>query len=324
MGALSSLLLFVCVLVHEIAHSYVSNKLGVGVKEITLFIFGGVAKLSKEPTSPGVEFKIAVAGPLASAALAVLFKAVSLVIDAGEYPAIAAVTGYLAMINVALLIFNMIPGFPLDGGRVLRAVWWAKTGNMETATRVASSIGKGFAMFLIVVGVIQALIGNTAGLWSVFIGVFLRQAAQGSYQQVIMRHALEGLKVRDIMTKEVVTVDAKLTIEELVEHYFFKYRFMSFPVTTGSETVGLITLNAVRGVDKKLWARTTVSEVMLRLTPVDTIAPEEAAVNVIEKLQSSEVGRFPVMEATGALVGMLSTRDIMRAMELKSRLAHLS
>ncbi|MBI5236154.1 MAG: site-2 protease family protein [Deltaproteobacteria bacterium] len=322
MGALSSLLLFVCVLVHEIAHSYVSNLLGVGVKEITLFIFGGVAKLSKEPTSPGVEFKIAVAGPLASAALAVLFKAASMVINAGEYPAIVAVTGYLAMVNVALLIFNMIPGFPLDGGRVLRAVWWAKTGNMETATRVASAIGKGFAMFLIVVGVIQALSGNAFGLWSVFIGVFLRQAAQGSYQQLVMRHALEGLKVRDIMTKEVVTVDAKLTIEELVEHYFFKYRFMSFPVTTGSETVGIITLNTVRGVDKNLWARTTVSEVMLRLTPVDTLAPGEAATDVFEKLQSSEAGRFPVMEATGALVGMLSTRDIMRAMELKSRLGN--
>lgn len=228
MGFVSSFLLFACVLIHELSHSYTSNRLGLEIKEITLFIFGGVAQLTKEPEDALVELKIAVAGPLASGVLSVLFWAISKTVPQADYPVIYAIFAYLAMINVVLMIFNMIPGFPLDGGRVLRAIWWYKTGDLNAATRVASRIGKGFAIFLIIMGFLQIATGNfTGGIWSVFIGVFLQQAAESGYQQLVIKRALEGLKVSDVMSKGVVSVEEDFTVQKVVDEYFFKYHYAS-------------------------------------------------------------------------------------------------
>src|SRR3989304_4072394 len=191
MGILSATLLFACVLIHE----------------ISLFIFGGVAQLTKEPEDAATELKIAIAGPAASLVLALLFYGSAAAVNPEAFPLLKSVLGYLALINFILLAFNMIPGFPLDGGRVFRALWWMRTGDLNKATKVASNIGKGFALFLIVMGFFQIFMGSfVGGLWFVFIGVFVQQAAESGYQQVVIKKALSGLKVKDLMSKPVITV----------------------------------------------------------------------------------------------------------------------
>jgi Zn-dependent protease len=321
MGLFSSLSIFICVLIHELSHSYTANSLGLDIKEITLFIFGGMAHLTREPDDPKVELKIAVAGPLASLALAFIFWALKGLVDGvADIPVLSAVLGFLAYINLALLIFNMVPGFPLDGGRVLRAIWWLKTGDIKKSTRLASRIGKGFAFFLIILGFMQIFVGNfTGGLWFILIGVFLQQAAEGSYRQLIMKMALEGVRVREIMTKEVITVEGNLTISEAVEEYFLNYHLASFPVTSFGRVEGMLTLSDVRKVGREKWDTTLVRDIMERLTPERILTPDDTALQVLAKMTREGVGRYPVIYR-GELVGILSRRDLMKIMELKSEL----
>lgn len=318
MGLVSALLLFACVLIHEISHSYTSNKLGLVVKDITLFIFGGVAQLTKEPDDAIEELKIAIAGPVSSGVLAAVFWLISKLPVLEGHPILFAVASYLAMINTMLLVFNMIPGFPLDGGRVLRALWWMKTGDVDSATKLASRIGKGFAVFLILAGFLQIAVGNfTGGIWSVLIGVFLQQAAQSGYQQLVLKNALNGVLVRELMSTGVITVDELIPIEDVVEHYFFKYHYASFPVTSGTRPVGIITLNQIRLLDKAKWASTAVKDVMHRLTPQDVLSPDDSALEATTKMAGNSIGRFPVI-AAGMVVGMVSRSDIIKLLELKS------
>jgi len=322
MGVISSLSLFICVLIHELSHSYTSNRLGLDIKEITLFIFGGMAKLTREPDRAMDELKIAAAGPLASLALAVFFYFLRNLIDrAYNFPPLSAVIGFLAYINLALLIFNMIPGFPLDGGRVLRAVWWARTGDVKKATRVASQIGKGFAIFLIVYGFFQIISGFfIGGLWALLIGTFLQQAAEGSYRQLLMKLSLEGVRVEDIMSKTVVTMEDGIPLSDAIEKYFFKYHFVSFPVTSGGRVVGLIALNNIRETEKEKWHTTAVRDVMEKISPERVLHPGDNVLHALSKMLSEGVGRFPVIDAGGSLAGILSRRDIMKIMEFKTEL----
>ena len=322
MGVISSLSLFICVLIHELSHSYTSNRLGLDIKEITLFIFGGMAKLTREPDRAMDELKIAAAGPLASLALAVFFYFLRNLIDrAYNFPPLSAVIGFLAYINLALLIFNMIPGFPLDGGRVLRAVWWARTGDVKKATRVASQIGKGFAIFLIVYGFFQIISGFfIGGLWALLIGTFLQQAAEGSYRQLLMKLSLEGVRVEDIMSKTVVTMEDGISLSDAIEKYFFKYHFVSFPVTSGGRVVGLIALNNIRETEKEKWHTTAVRDVMEKISPERVLHPGDNVLHALSKMLSEGVGRFPVIDAGGSLAGILSRRDIMKIMEFKTEL----
>src|SRR3989304_3642431 len=322
MGVISSLSLFICVLIHELSHSYTSNRLGLDIKEITLFIFGGMAKLTREPDRAMDELKIAAAGPLASLALAVFFYFLRNLIDrAYNFPPLSAVIGFLAYINLALLIFNMIPGFPLDGGRVLRAVWWARTGDVKKATRVASQIGKGFAIFLIVYGFFQIISGFfIGGLWALLIGTFLQQAAEGSYRQLLMKLSLEGVRVEDIMTKTVVPMEDGISLSDAIEKYFFKYHFVSFPVTSGGRVVGLIALNNIRETEKEKGHTTAVRDVMEKISPERVLHPGDNVLHALSKMLSEGVGRFPVIDPGGSLAGILSRRDIMKIMEFKTEL----
>jgi len=323
MGILSATLLFVCVLIHEFSHSYTANRLGMDIHEITLFIFGGVAQLTKEPEDAATELKIAIAGPAASLVLGLLFYGAAVLVDPEAYPLLRSVLGYLALINFILLAFNMIPGFPLDGGRVFRALWWLKTGDLNTATRVASNIGKGFAIFLIVMGFIQIFTGNfVGGLWFVFIGVFVQQAAESGYQQVVIKKALAGLKVKDLMSKPVITVEEASSVSDAVENYFFKFHHASFPVRADGGVSGLLTLNNVRAVDKDKWEVTRVGDVMNKLGQKDILGPEDSALEALARMMSNNngnLGRFPVVEE-GRLVGIISRQDIMKMLEFKAGL----
>lgn len=320
-GIISAILLFVCVLIHELSHSYTSNRLGLDIKEIKLFIFGGVAQLTKEPEDPATELKIAVAGPAASIALAGIFWILTQLVKTFHlYPIAAAIFEYLTTINIVLVVFNMIPGFPLDGGRVLRAIWWKKTGDIQKATQAASKAGKGFSLLLILFGFTQIFFGNfVGGLWMVFIGMFLQQAAESSYSQLLVKKALEKIKVGDAMTKNVVVLAEDSTLATAVEKYFFGYHFVGFPVASDGRIVGIITLNNARVIPKELWATTLVRDVMNRITPDIILSPEDNAMDALSRMINLDIGRVLVMD-NGKLVGIITRRDIMKLMEFKADL----
>lgn len=319
MGVVSSFLLFACVLAHEISHSYVSNALGVRVSEITLFIFGGVAHLSEEPQDPIVELKIALAGPAASVVLAVIFRLAAGLTEGVVNPLVTAILSYLSMINVVLVVFNMIPGFPLDGGRVLRALWWFKSGNLARATAIATGVGRGFAYLLMLFGGVQMLMGNITGLWSIFIGVFLQQAAGTSYEQLRLKQTLEGVKVRDLMSRDIVTIDEDVSVAEAVDAYFLKHHYTSFPVVSLGRPKGLLMFASIRGLPRDEWPTKRVGEVMIRLEPEDMLGPESSALDALVRMFNEGAGRLIVVE-DGRLVGVISRRDILKLMEFKTGL----
>ncbi len=321
LGVISAVLLFACVLIHELSHSYTSNRLGIEIKEITLFIFGGVARLTEEPNDAIKELKIAVAGPLASLVLAVLFKVLYLATENAGILPLSALFEFLYIINIVLLVFNMIPGFPLDGGRVLRAIWWASTGNVIRATKITSTIGKGFALVLIVFGFIEIFGGFfIQGLWAILIGTFLMQASEASYRQLLMKATLEDVKVGDIMSTGVVTVDAALTLQRVIDEYFFHYHFVSFPVSDGQRIVGMLSLNDVRVIPREKWVEVTVREAMKPLpSGRSELHPQDLVTEAFTRMLEEGAGRYPVVDE-GRLVGIISRRDIMKTMELKTEL----
>ncbi|MEK7688805.1 MAG: site-2 protease family protein [Deltaproteobacteria bacterium] len=321
MGVISAILLFACVLIHELSHSYTSNKLGLDIKEITLFIFGGVARLTKEPDDPVTELKVAVAGPAASIALAAIFWVLMQIADIFSiYPVLSAIFEYLAMINMVLVIFNMIPGFPLDGGRVLRSLWWKKTGDLQKATQIASRVGKGFAALLIGFGFFQIFLGNfIGGLWMIFIGMFLQQTADSSYRQLLVKKTLERIKVGDAMTRNVVTIAEDSTLTTVVEKYFFGYHFVGFPVSSDGRITGMLTLNNVRLVPKEKWDTTLVRDVINKISPDAILSPEDNAMDALSRMIDLDTGRVLVMD-DDKLIGIITRRDIMKLMEFKTDL----
>jgi Zn-dependent protease len=321
MGVVSSLLLFASILLHELSHSYVANRLGMDIRGITLFIFGGIAELSREPDDPRMELKIAIAGPIASVVLAILFWLIKEGLTAmALFPLVASICSYLVIINIVVVIFNMIPGFPLDGGRVLRAIWWMKSGNLQRATMVAGRVGKGFALFLIFFGILQTFTGNIiGGLWMVFIGIFLQQAAESGYREVLIRNSLSGIRVGDVMTREVVTVHPDDSLQVIVDDYLFRHHCVSFPVVAASRLVGMLNLGDIRAVPKEKWKETRVRDVMEPVTLHSIVTPEETAIEVLSKMATLGVGRFPVVHM-GKLVGIISRRDIMKLMAFKREL----
>ncbi len=321
MGVVSSLLLFASILLHELSHSYVANRLGMDIRGITLFIFGGIAELSREPDDPRMELKIAIAGPIASVVLAIFFWFITEGLTAmALFPLVASVCNYLAIINIVVVIFNMIPGFPLDGGRVLRAIWWMKSGNLQRATMVASRVGKGFALFLIFFGILQTFTGNIiGGLWMVFIGFFLQQAAESGSREVLIKNSLSGIRVGDVMTREVVTVHPDDSLQIIVDDYLFRHHCVSFPVVAASRLVGMLNLGDIRAIPKEKWRETRVRDVMEPVTQCSIASSAETAIEVLSRMATLGVGRFPVVRE-GGLVGIISRRDIMKLMAFKREL----
>ncbi len=322
MGTVAATLLFVSVLLHEFAHSFVAIKYGIQVLSIRLFIFGGVAQVSSEPRSGRHEFLIALAGPVMSMFLGILFGMVYVVLWlSGQYPPTAAVAGYLALSNVILALFNLIPGFPLDGGRILRAILWDRWDDMARATKVVSQLGNGFALCLILLGVVQFLLTQSliSGLWFIFIGLFMKQSATGSYQAVVLKQALAGVQIRQIMTVNVVGVDWLVSLEELVRDYIYRHQFTNFPVFNRDEFLGMVSLDDVKQVEKQLWAFKQVRDVMTPVEQVPSLKPTDDATEALARMVTDDLGRMPVLE-NGHLVGIVSRRDIMNLFKIKSDL----
>jgi len=321
MGVIGALGLFLSVIFHEFCHSLVARHLGLPMKGITLFIFGGVAEMGDEPPSAKVEFLMAIAGPISSIFIGAIFYLIYVGGMSGGWPLpVNGVIRYLAYINLLLAAFNLLPAFPLDGGRVLRSILWGTWNDLRRATRVSATIGSTFGIFLIVLGIFQFIGGNfIGGMWWFLIGLFLRGAAQTSYQQLLVRNALEGEPVRRFMNPNPVTVPRAITVAQLVEDYIYKYHFKMFPVMDNGGLVGCITTQQVKEVPRENWSRETIGELVSQSSPENTISPETDAIKALALMNQTGNSRFLVVEGT-QLVGVLTLKDLMNFFSLKVEL----
>jgi Zn-dependent protease/predicted transcriptional regulator len=308
-GLLATLLLFASVFLHELSHSLMALRFGIPVTAITLHIFGGVSELGREPERPGQEFAVAVVGPLTSLAIAALVGA--LLVLGEPAPAVAAILRYLVVVNIVVGLFNLVPGFPLDGGRLLRALVWKLRGSLREATRAATLAGSAFAFFLMGVGILRALTGEfLGGLWLLLIGLFLRQAAEGSYQHLLLERTLRPRAVRDVMAREVIAVPSDLTLDQVIGQYFERHHVTSFPVVDRDRPVGILPLRQLKDVPRERWERTPVRDLMLALDESLTAAPGDSLWLAFTKLSRNGLGRLAVLE-NGRLVGYLSMKDVL-------------
>lgn len=343
LSLVAALLFFASVLTHEMAHSLVARSQGIPVRNITLFLFGGVANIQREPSTPKNEFLMAVSGPLASLLLgtSLLLVAAGGAITEGVPRPGAIITGlspvgtillWLGSINIILAVFNMIPGFPLDGGRVLRSILWAVTNNLRRATRWAAVIGQSIAWIMIAAGIAMAvglrlpLLGSglVSGVWLAFIGWFLNNASVQSYRHVAVQDMLEGVRVSQLMYQNPPIVTQDCTISDLIQTKLLDTDEKSFPVLDNGKLLGIINLDDARRVPRDQWEFTTVSQVMTPQQRLVTVTPDEGAVSAMEKMAQDDVHQLPVVlpQPYGRLefIGLLRPRDILRWLQAQSDL----
>ena len=317
LGAIASLLLFGSVLLHELAHSLVAQRQGLQVRSITLFLFGGVSDLSGESPRPGVEFLVAIVGPLSSFVIAAIAFGIALAAPGGY---VEAVFGYLAIINLLLGAFNLIPGFPLDGGRVLRSIIWRATGSLRRATEIAGTIGTIVAYAFFIWGFLRVLNGDLlGGLWIAAIGWFLQMAASASVAQVQMESTLRGTRVSDIVQPDDRSVSPDLDVAHLIEEHLLPQNRRSMPVTADGQVVGMVTLGDVRDVPPERRATTRVADVMGGRDGVEVVHPTDSLSQALETLGRGDHEQAPVVDGR-RLVGILTRRDVLRQFQMRQML----
>ncbi|MFQ6069612.1 MAG: site-2 protease family protein [Candidatus Aminicenantales bacterium] len=317
-GLLTSLFVFASVLFHELAHSLVAIQQGEKVRSITLFILGGVAQITEEPKEPLKEFTMALLGPLSSLFLAFVFFIFSLFLRTTSEP-LFALTSYLAVINTVLAVFNLLPGFPMDGGRVLRSIIWKLTGDLRRATKIASVTGQVFSFLLIGIGILHILRGNLSGLWLIFIGWFLHSAAVRGYEQVIVESMLKGVRAEDLMTENFKTVPTSLSVKELVENFILRERERVFLVADEERLKGIVCLEDVKKLPQERWATTTVGEIMTPREKLEAVSFDTDGRSILTSLTSKDVNQVPVMEGD-RIAGIICRNDILRFIQLRSEL----
>jgi len=320
MGLVSALLLFASVLAHELSHAVMARRHGLPVSRITLFIFGGVAYMGREPLGPRAEFLMAGAGPLTSIVLGTAFWGLS-VLAAPTSEILSRTFFYLGFANWLLAAFNLLPGFPLDGGRVLRALLWQRWANLRRATRVAARAGRVTAGVLIAVGLLEILLLRAfiGGVWLIFVGLFLRQAAATSYEMTALEELLRDVSVAEIMQARPVSVSEDLPLDRLVGEFFYRYRFTSFPVERAGQLIGLVHINQVKEVPHGQWSLKRVGEVMTARERVLEVSPDESALQAFRQMTQAGMKKLPVTRQ-GQLVGIVTARDILELFRIKSDL----
>jgi Zn-dependent protease/CBS domain-containing protein len=307
-AVVTALLFFASVVLHELGHAVVARHYQIPVRRITLFIFGGVSEIGAEPNNARTEFWIAIVGPAVSLGLAAVFGILEILF--ASLAPLLALAKYLAYINGVLGLFNLIPGFPLDGGRVLQAILWGITHNVHRATVIAGNVGRAFAFLFIILGISQVLAGNLiGGLWIAFIGWFLESAASGQIQQQTLHERLAGRRVAQVMNPGCVSVPADLHLQDAVDRYILGGETRCLIVVAGEHPVGLLTLHSVKEVPRSRWAETTVEEAMLPMASAKRIAPDAEVWEALEEMNRDGVNQLPVT-TNGQVVGMLSRGDI--------------
>jgi Zn-dependent protease/predicted transcriptional regulator len=322
MGIVGALGLFFSIIFHEMWHSLVARKYGMPMKGITLFIFGGVAEMGEEPPNPRAEFTMAIMGPISSIVIGLVFYGIYLTGRQNGWPEpVNGVLQYLAFINGLLALFNLIPAFPLDGGRVLRSILWGLKKNLRWATNISSRIGSGFGILLIVLGAYQFLRGNyIGGMWWFLIGMFLRGAAKSSYQQLLLRKALEGEPVRRFMKTDPVTVKPSLSVTQLVEDYIYKYHYKMFPVVENTDRlVGCVTTKQVKEIPREQWSQMNVGEIATQCSVENTIGPQVDAMKALSMMSKTGASRLMVIEGN-RLLGIIALKDLLKFFALKVEL----
>ncbi len=308
-GLITSLLCFGSVLFHELMHSLVAQRYGIPVRAITLFIFGGVSQITEEPHDARTEFSIAFVGPLTSIILGGIFWGLWYLLPPA-FDVIAAVSFWLGWINILLAVFNLVPGFPLDGGRVLRSIIWWRTGNLRRATRIASNIGRGIGFIFIFGGVWLVFTGDwSSGIWLGLIGWFLASAAANSYRQMVMQQALEGHEVSEIVSSDCISVAPDLNIERLVNEYILPTGSRCFVVVREGITLGLVTLQEVKGVLRDMRTRIVVAQIMKPIDKLKRVTPDEDLSTVLNILTQENLNQVPVM-VDGQMVGMVTRENL--------------
>ncbi len=319
LGFISALLLFVSVLLHELAHSFVARARGLPVHNIVLFIFGGVSNIEQEPQTPGTEFTMAFVGPLVSLLIGALSYGL-LALVRGSHSLIEPILSYLAVTNILLGIFNLLPGFPLDGGRVLRSIIWKATGNFQTATNISTFVGQAIAYLFILLGILQFFAGNGfGGLIIIFTGWFLLHAAQTARTQSTLDTAFQGVTVGQVMNTNTMTVPANISLQRLVDEYFLPQGLRSALVMQVDQLAGLITLSDIRHVPREQWPQTPVGLVMIPAERLHTVTPQQSLKDALPLMNGQDVNQLPVVQ-DGKLVGVLTRDAIIRSLEIRRSL----
>ncbi len=304
---------FASILLHELSHSLVAKAKGIPVRSITLFVFGGVSSLGREAQTAKEEFQIAIVGPLMSLLLGAFFAILWLALRPVA-PKEASIASYLAFINTVLALFNMLPGYPLDGGRVLRAIMWARNHNVLRATRIAARTGTGVAYLLMAAGAIQFYFSPIGGIWMFMIGLFLRNASTGSYEQLVMEQTLGPLTAGDLAKTGFNRIDPEMSVAELVDKHMLAGRGRAYPVMAGEELLGLVTLTDVRKLDRAEWPATSVYRAMTPRERLHTVSRDQPAAYVLQMMAEGDINQVPVMDGK-LLTGIISRADVLRLIQ---------
>jgi Zn-dependent protease/CBS domain-containing protein len=317
-GLVAALLLFGSVLVHELAHSLVAQARGMTVRSITLFIFGGVSNLEDEPEKPKTEFVMSIVGPLSSLALAGIFWGLLHIVGDQQSP-VAAAFSYLALINALLAGFNLLPGFPLDGGRVLRAILWNRTGNLVKATNIAATVGRFMGWGFIAFGLFQVFTGNfIVGIWFAFIGWFLSSSADASRREVTLREQLSGVQVKDVMTANAMLISPDTSVAELVSNVFRKQHGRAVPICDNNKVVGIVTVTDVKELPQEKWARTAVREIMTS-EPLYSVTPDDDLNTALRLITKHDINQVLVLQGNEC-AGLVSRSDILTHLQMSQEL----
>ena len=321
MGIFGALGLFFSIVLHELFHSLVARRYGLSISGITLFMFGGVAEMTEEPNNPKTEFYMALAGPVTSIALGMIFYSTYLILKRlGVSMGITGIFGYLGIINWALAGFNLIPAFPLDGGRILRSILWWRKKDLRWATRIASRMGEIFGFTLIFLGVFSIFRGSfVGGIWLFLIGMFLQNASQVSMQRLMISKALEGETVRRFMKPDPVTIPDTMTLKEAVEDYIYRYHYKMFPVVRNSKLVGCLTTRDIKVIPKEKWSTQTAGEVSKSCSIDNTIHPDTDATQALSLMNRTGNSRLMVVE-NDQLIGVITLKDLLQFFSLKMEL----
>lgn len=324
-GILTSLLFFASIITHELAHSILAIRNNISVKEITLFVFGGVSQITKEATHPRAELSIAIVGPLTSLALAGIFYGLHLILASTNQLLVASSMWWLTWINVLLAAFNLIPGFPLDGGRILRALVWHQTRDYRRATRIATGVGRGIAYAFIAAGIVLVFVRQSwfDGIWLVLIGWFLNDAARASYQQVLLRDALVGITARQVTDYASPLVPPHMNLAELVDQYVLPTGRSCFLISWGAELEGMVTLQQIKKVPRIRRATTTAQDIMTPATKLKVAHADQDLLGVLQQMNGENTNHIPVVEA-GKVTGLISREDIARLLRARAEVGTTS